>query len=69
MRATLQQIRNSASESAVRRRARNRGHVLKKISEGSRWHDYGPFMIVNERNVIVASRLTLEEAAEIIDSL
>jgi hypothetical protein len=61
---------NSPSESAVRQKATRRLWRLTKFREQSRWAgQYGPFALVNERNVMEHYALSLQEANEILDQM
>lgn len=54
-----------AAEARVRRMLKGNGQLLVKIKENSRWYlEYGPYQVVNERNVVEASGCTLEQLAE-----
>jgi hypothetical protein len=55
------------SESAVRRMATRRGYRLTKIRDNSRWFaDYGPYILGDERNVMIGSGLDLVEARDLM---
>ena len=61
----------SIKESAVRNRARTKGYLLRKLRENSRdYPQHGPFLLLDaRRNWMVASGLSLEQAAEAIEGL
>jgi hypothetical protein len=54
-----------AAEGRIRRKLKADGQQLVKIKEGSRWFDqYGPYQVVNDRNVVEAHGCTLEQLAK-----
>lgn len=54
-----------AVEARVRRKLKGDGQTLVKIKENSRFYlEYGPYQVVNDRNVIESSGCTLEGLAK-----
>ncbi len=61
---------NSPSESAIRQKATRRLWRLTKFRDQSRWaNQYGPFALVNERNLMEHYGLSMQDANEILDRM
>lgn len=67
---TMKKSRMIISESAVRRKANRRLWRVVKYRENSKWYSqYGPYVLVDERNAIRHHSLTLAEASELLDAI